>query len=172
VGNILNCLSVDLQGYLWMNDWQGNKELIKDMVMSGYSQQNIAEYYGVTQQRIHKVFKYLGIRPLNKNLSDYRATLKNRPYRYTWLFDTLQKNCDRAQVLDIMESVEPPTKCPVLGVKLDYHAKGQADNKPALVMKEDGEYAIVSYPVKKIADSADYHTLLKVIVFLTLDKEK
>lgn len=98
--------------------WKDQVENIKYMVSNGVPLENIGKKYGVSRQRMYQVCTQFGIETSQRKRINF---LKDKEPKYYWLNRALSsRKMNKAERLHMVENMEVPDYCPMLGNKLNY----------------------------------------------------
>ncbi len=143
--------------------WADHVEEITEMVNAGISMDKIGEKYGVSKQRIYQVLGKYGIKTLVKRKRD---VLINKSPKHYWLNKMLTvKGLPKPDRLALLESMDIPDTCPMLGIELNYDGTGKsgwtrADNSPSIDRidsdkgYEAGNIHIISWRANRIKNDS------------------
>jgi hypothetical protein len=120
-----------------MTKWVEELDTIKEMLSQHIALEKIGAKYGVTKQRMYQVLCKYGIPTPALKKKNY---LRDKPPKVFWLSRMLNaKKVDKQDRLDILETMEIPDYCPVLGLKLNYDGVElgcsgwtRSDNSPSI----------------------------------------
>jgi len=154
----------------WSNEIDAIKELSKTKTL-----QEIGESYGVSRQRMYQVYSKFGI---ETGLRKRRGFLHGKPPKYHWLNKMLVlKGVPKELRIDLLNTMEIPDNCPILGAPLNYLGTGRSgftrgDNSPSIDQIKPGEgytkdnMAIISWRANRIKNDGTYEELYKIAKWL------
>ena len=100
------------------NCWKEEIESIGMRMHKGDTLDEIAKDYGVSRQRIYQVLTKYG---LNTPLRCVKNSLRGKGVKHYWLHKMMShKGISKAERMFLIESLELPDYCPILGMKLEY----------------------------------------------------
>jgi hypothetical protein len=118
-----------------MTVWVNEIDNIKTMLYDCVPLDKIGDKYGVSKQRIYQVLTKYGIETPEKNRKNY---LRGKEPKVFWLARMLLvKKLSKIDRLEILEKINIPDNCPVLGIPLNYHGVekqgwSRTDNSPSI----------------------------------------
>lgn len=99
------------------SSWESRVFEIKEMLSEGISLETIGKRYGVSKQRIYQVLRSYGLETYRQRR---RGKWGNSP-RHLWLDKVLMaKGVSVKDRHEILEVVDLPDRCPILGIELKY----------------------------------------------------
>lgn len=162
--------------------WSKEIENINRMITESKTLDEIGKHYGVSRQRIYQVFTKYGISTLSRKRKNF---LREKHPKYYWLNKILNsKGVNKVDRLNILENLEIPDFCPILGLELNYNGTGmigwtRQDNSPSIDRIDSrGEYElnniqIISWRANRIKNDSTPEELRKLADYMeALEKSK
>ena len=155
--------------------WDNKIDLLKEMAAKGYTMQKIGDIYGVSRQRIYQVFTKYGIETPELKRKNYLRDASPKKY---WLNRMLcGKGLKKPERLALLETIEVPDYCPMLGVKLNYNGQDSSgwtrkDNSPSIdqIIAGKGYVAgniqVISWRANRIKNDSTVEELGKIYNYL------
>ena len=118
-----------------MLDWKNEIENIQTRLDNGETTESIGAAYGVSKQRIYQVMTKFG---LCTNIKTRKNFLRDKTIKHYWFNHLLtRKKISRELRLFLLDKVELPDVCPVLGLVLNYSGTGREgfsreENSPSI----------------------------------------
>ena len=101
-----------------MTVWADEVETLKELSAKGVTLEEIGNKYNVTRQRMYQVFTKYNIETTSIKRKNF---LKGKGPAVYWLSRILlTKKIPKDQRLEILEKIQIPENCPMLGIKLNY----------------------------------------------------
>ena len=153
-------------------DWAKEIDEVKKKLDAGRTLQSVGNDYGVSKQRMYQVLTKFGISTPTREKSNF---LRGKSPKYYWLNRMLAvKKIPRKDRLWLLDNMELPDYCPILGVKLKYEGIGNGagwtrdDDSPSIDQIEAGKgytyenMRIISWRANRIKNdgSAEEHRLI------------
>jgi hypothetical protein len=113
--------------------WDKEVSVLKVLIQEK-TLEEIGEMYGVTRQRMYQVLEKYGIETPQRRRKNF---LKDKEPKYYWLNKMLcNKGIVRGVRQHLLETLDLPTHCPILGIKLNYDGSGEechrGDDSPSI----------------------------------------
>ena len=157
--------------------WKLECDKIKHWLQQGYTVEDIGNEYGVSKQRIFQVMTKFGIKTTLKIRKNF---LRDKPSKYYWLNHMLShKKIPKQERLIILETLNIPDVCPILGLVLDYDGGnlgnpgwGRFENSPSLDQIIPGKgynlenIQILSWRANRIKNDGTPEELIKIGTYL------
>ncbi len=159
-----------------MIKWDEEIETIKSMLSVGTTLKDIGKHYDVSHQRIYQVLEKYGVETPTRQRTN---KLRGREPKYYWLNTMLVRKGftgdERTQLLD---ELELPDICPVLGIPLDYNGTGvsgswsRRDNSPSIDQIEAGKgytadnIAVISWRANRIKNDGTLEEHKKIVKWM------
>ncbi len=146
-------------------------EILQQQFADGMTYQEAASFYNVSRQRMYKVVQQYGITTVEHRR---KAFLKGKPHKYHWLNRTLRSRglsqITKKERLEMLETIDIPDICPILGLKLRYEkGEGKAtEHCPSIDQIAPGEgysasnVQVISLRANQIKSDASWQELLKI----------
>ena len=115
--------------------WQNEIGNIKGLLEKGETTESIGLLYSVSRQRIYQVMTKFD---LFTNIKTRKNFLRDKSVKHYWFNHLLtRKNLPREQRLFLLDKIELPDFCPVLGIELNYSGTGREgfsreENSPSI----------------------------------------
>lgn len=115
--------------------WKEEVENIRSLLSKGETTESIGVIYGVSKQRIYQVMTKFG---LFTNIKTRKNFLRDKSMKHYWLNHLLtRKRISREQRLILVDKIDLPDLCPVLGLELNYAGTGgegytREENSPSI----------------------------------------
>lgn len=157
--------------------WKNEVEALANMAAQHLSMEEIGDHYGVTKQRIYQVFQKFGIHtPFRKR----KSTLGLRGPKAYWLNHALtRKVADKDLRARLLETLELPDECPMLGIPLNYEGGeragdgwGRTDSSPSLDQIRpsegyaEGNVQIISWRANRIKNDSTPEELMRIAEYM------
>lgn len=156
---------------VWKNEIDVLKQNLKTKTL-----QQIADDYGVSKQRLYQVMQKFG---LSTNVRKRKSFLEGKGPKYYWFNKMMTaKNIPKEDRVRLLEEVELPDNCPMLGVPLNYEGgngegwNGRTDNSPSIdqICPSKGytkdNIQIISWRANRIKNDATPEELVKISQFM------
>ena len=155
----------------------GMKQELEQLLEQGYTLQQIGEKHGVSRQRIYQLLTKYGIEsPLRKR----KNFLRDKGVGYYWLNKILgSKKINKLNKLEILEKLNIPTHCPMLGIELNYDGVGwgkegwtRGDDSPSLDrIDSEKDYTvdnihIISWRANRIKNDSTPEELMAIAKYM------
>lgn len=159
-----------------MTIWAQELDKICELMRRDVSLEEIGEQYDVSKQRIYQVLTKYGIETPNKKRSNF---LRDRGPEIYWLDRMLRnKGFSREDRLKLLDTMQVPEHCPMLGLKLNYDGTDfsgwtRQDNSPSIDRIDSSKdytadnIQIISWRANRIKNDATPEELRKIADYLT-----
>ncbi len=166
-----------------------NKEIVREMLVQGYTLQQVADKFGTTRQWVHQ-FKKIHLPELNKGTygkSVSKQTYNRTPHPKTDLeraqrayYSRKKENSKRGkwEFSIAFNDVIWNTHCPILGIEINWFADFRQENSPSLDRinpKEGyipGNVVLISWRANRIKNDGSAAEHLKIAEFLNKIENK
>lgn len=157
--------------------WVEEIENIKTQIQNGKSLEEIGYYYGVSKQRIYQILTKFGIPTLIKERKNF---LRDREPKFYWFNKMLViKGVQKNDRLELLNSMNVPDYCPILGIKLNYDGIGvgksgwtRSDDSPSLDRIDPskgyvkGNIHIISWRANRIKNDSTPEEIMKIALYI------
>jgi len=161
----------NMSDIVWKDEVENLKVLLKTKTID-----QIGRDYGVTKQRIYQVMQKFG---LETELRKRKSFLKGKTPKQYWLNHMLvRKGVPKEDRLTLLETLEVPDECPMLGIPLNYEGgygggwQGRTDNSPSIdqIVPSKGytldNIQVISWRANRIKNDATPEELVKISQFM------
>lgn len=155
--------------------WKDELDTIAELLKTKTTEQ-IGEYYGVSKQRIYQVMQKFG---LQTNLRKRKSFLSGKGPKHYWLNKMLtSKGVPKGEKLRILEELEVPDECPMLGIPLNYSGgegggwNGRTDDSPSIDQIRPskgytrGNVQVISWRANRIKNDSTPEELVKISQYM------
>ena len=151
--------------------WDKRIEDVGERLAKGETLESVGKSYGVSKQRMYQILSKYGLQTPQRTVKNM---LRDRPPKYAWLSTLLTNKKVRGEAkVEIMESIDIPDKCPILGITLNYDGSGtmgftRGDDSPSIdKIDPNGEYVkgnihIISWRANRIKNDGTWEELLAI----------
>lgn len=156
-----------------MINWSKEIESLKSILNTpGATMETAAEKYGVTRQRIYQVCTQYDIATPEKKRKSF---IRGKGHEVYWLNRLLcSKTIPKSERLELLEKLELPKVCPILGLELNYKSKGgpRVDNSPSLdrlnplIGYKNGNLQVISWRANRIKNDSTPEELRKLADYM------
>jgi hypothetical protein len=156
--------------------WVDEVLKIRGLLENGKTTKEIGNIYSVSRQRIYQVLTKYG---LNTNVKIRKNFLRDKEPKYYWFNKMLTlKQIDKKERTILLETMDIPDFCPMLGIKLNYDGTGiesnwsRNDTSPSLDrIKSDLGYTkdnihIISWRANRIKNDSTPEELMKIAKYM------
>lgn len=154
--------------------WQEEVNNIKLNMLKGKTLEDIGNIYGVSRQRMYQIFTKFGIQTHIKTRKNFLVGLGPE---YYWLNKMLCKaKIPKSVRLELLESIELPKECPMLGQELNYLGTGEqatrSEYSPSLDRIDStqgyvkGNLQVISWRANRIKNDATPEELDKIATYM------
>lgn len=159
-----------------MTVWKNELSNIQKLSDAGWTLDEIGNEYDVSKQRIYQVLTKFG---LSTPLKTRKNFLKDKSPAVYWLNAKLtQKKLNKTDRLYLLENLELPEKCPILGYVLKYEGTGgyrdetcpSLDRIDSLKGYEIGNLQVISWRANRIKNDATPEELQKIADYMNKTK--
>lgn len=118
-----------------MTVWTNELDTIKSLLKEGKRLEEIGKKYKVSKQRIYQILTKFGIDTPNRKRANF---LRDKEPKYYWLSRILcNKKITQEKRLKILNELNIPDVCPILGFELNYNGVERAgwtrgENSPSI----------------------------------------
>lgn len=158
-----------------ISTWIDKTSDIANRIADGETTEQIGVAYGVSKQRIYQVMTKFGI---STKLKVRRNFLRGKAHKYYWLnYILAKKKISRADRLSILETIDVPEYCPMLGMRLTYEGTGSAgwtrmDDSPSLDRIDSsigyipGNIQVISWRANRIKNDSTPDELMRIALYM------
>lgn len=163
-------------------DWKEEVSGIEQRLGTGESLASIAGSYEVSRQRLYQVCTKFGLTTLTNKKANF---LRELPSKYYWLNHMLtKKKIPKSERKFILETLNLPDVCPILGIPLNYDGHGEGpgqsrkDNSPSIDQILPGKgyvlgnMQVISWRANRIKNDATPEELRSIADYMLNLKSK
>lgn len=156
--------------------WKEEIENISNILSTGKTIEEVGKVYSVSKQRIYQVMEKFGLETINRKKKNF---LRDKEIKYYWLNRILvNKKFSKIERRELLESMDVPDICPMLGVELNYNGTGvegwgsKKENSPSLDRIDSSKgyvkdnIQVISWRANRIKNDSTPEELIKIATYM------